>query len=32
VEAVLHDRFEIDHTTLQTMPEKLLTLEDRRRR
>jgi cobalt-zinc-cadmium efflux system protein len=31
VEAVLHDRFEINHTTLQTMPEKLLTLEDRRR-
>ena len=31
VEAVLHDRFEIEHTTLQTMPEKLLTLEDRRR-
>jgi cobalt-zinc-cadmium efflux system protein len=30
VEAVLHDRFGIHHTTLQTMPEKLLTLEDRR--
>src|SRR4051812_25465550 len=30
VETVLHDRFDISHTTLQTMPEKLLTLEDRR--
>ncbi len=30
VEAVLHDRYDIHHTTLQTMPEKLLTLEDRR--
>jgi cobalt-zinc-cadmium efflux system protein len=30
VESVLHDRFDIDHTTLQTMPEKLLKLEDRR--
>jgi cobalt-zinc-cadmium efflux system protein len=30
VESLLHDRFGIHHTTLQTMPEKLLTLEDRR--
>jgi cobalt-zinc-cadmium efflux system protein len=30
VEEILHDRFGIHHTTLQTMPEKLLTLEDRR--
>jgi cobalt-zinc-cadmium efflux system protein len=29
VEALLHDRFDIHHTTLQTMPEKLLTLEHR---
>ena len=28
VEAVLHDRFEIEHTTLQTMIEPLLRLED----
>lgn len=32
VEAVLHDRFGIDHTTLQTMAEPLLELEDRRGR
>jgi cobalt-zinc-cadmium efflux system protein len=32
VESVLHDRFEIDHTTLQMMAERLLTLEDRRGR
>ena len=32
VEAVLRERFEIDHTTLQTMVEPLLELEDRRRR
>jgi cobalt-zinc-cadmium efflux system protein len=32
VEAVLHERFEIHHTTLQTMAEPLLELEDRRRR
>jgi cobalt-zinc-cadmium efflux system protein len=32
VEAVLHDRFGIEHTTLQTMVEPLLELEDRRRR
>ena len=31
VEALLHDRFEIHHTTLQTMAEPLLELEDRRR-
>jgi cobalt-zinc-cadmium efflux system protein len=31
VEAVLHERFEIDHTTLQTRVEPLLELEDRRR-
>jgi cobalt-zinc-cadmium efflux system protein len=30
VEAVLHDRFGIDHTTLQAMAEPLLELEDRR--
>jgi cobalt-zinc-cadmium efflux system protein len=30
VEAVLHDRYDIHHTTLQTMPEKLLKIEDRR--
>jgi cobalt-zinc-cadmium efflux system protein len=30
VEALLHERFEIDHTTLQMMAERLLTLEDRR--
>jgi cobalt-zinc-cadmium efflux system protein len=32
VEALLHDRFEIDHTTLQAMVEPLLELEDRRTR
>jgi cobalt-zinc-cadmium efflux system protein len=32
VEAVLHERFEIHHTTLQTMAEPLLELEDRRGR
>lgn len=32
VEAVLHDRFEIHHTTLQAMAEPLLELEDRRSR
>jgi cobalt-zinc-cadmium efflux system protein len=31
VEAVLHERFEIDHTTLQMMVEPLLSIEDRRR-
>jgi cobalt-zinc-cadmium efflux system protein len=30
VEAVLHDRFGIHHTTLQMMVEPLLTIEDRR--
>jgi cobalt-zinc-cadmium efflux system protein len=30
VEAMLHEQFGIHHTTLQTMPEKLLRLEDRR--
>jgi cobalt-zinc-cadmium efflux system protein len=30
VEAVLHERFEIDHTTLQMMIEPLLSIEDRR--
>jgi cobalt-zinc-cadmium efflux system protein len=30
VEAVLHERFEIHHTTLQTMAERLLSIEDRR--
>lgn len=30
VEAVLHERFEIQHTTLQMMPEQLLRIEDRR--
>jgi cobalt-zinc-cadmium efflux system protein len=30
VEALLHERFEIDHTTLQAMVEPLLELEDRR--
>jgi len=30
VEAVLRERFEITHTTLQTMREPLLELEDRR--
>jgi cobalt-zinc-cadmium efflux system protein len=32
VEAVLHDRFDIHHTTLQTMAERLLKIEDRRGR
>ena len=32
VEAVLHERFGLDHTTLQVVPEPLLQLEDRRRR
>jgi cobalt-zinc-cadmium efflux system protein len=32
VEAVLHERFEIDHTTLQMMSERLLSIEDRRAR
>jgi cobalt-zinc-cadmium efflux system protein len=32
LEAVLHERFGLDHTTLQVMPEPLLQLEDRRRR
>ena len=31
VEAVLRERFAITHTTLQTMPERLLAIEDRRR-
>src|SRR3954451_3997004 len=31
VEAVLYDRFGIHHTTLQTMPEMLIPLEDHRR-
>ena len=31
VEAVLHDRFEIEHTTLQVMVEPLLEIEDRRK-
>src|SRR3954454_1468686 len=30
IEAVLHERFEIDHTTLQMMAERLLEIEDRR--
>jgi cobalt-zinc-cadmium efflux system protein len=32
VEAVLHERFGLDHTTLQVMSEPLLQLEDRRTR
>jgi cobalt-zinc-cadmium efflux system protein len=32
VEAVLHERFEIHHTTLQVMVERLLSIEDRRAR
>jgi cobalt-zinc-cadmium efflux system protein len=32
VEAVLHERFEIHHTTLQMMAERLLSIEDRRTR
>jgi cobalt-zinc-cadmium efflux system protein len=31
IETVLHDEFEIQHTTLQVMPERLVQLEDRRR-
>jgi cobalt-zinc-cadmium efflux system protein len=31
VEAVLRERFAITHTTLQTMPERLLSIEDQRR-
>jgi cobalt-zinc-cadmium efflux system protein len=31
LEAVLHERFGLDHTTLQVVPERLLQLEDRRR-
>jgi cobalt-zinc-cadmium efflux system protein len=30
VEAVLHERFDIEHTTLQMMAERLLSIEDRR--
>jgi cobalt-zinc-cadmium efflux system protein len=30
IEAVLHERFGLDHTTLQVVPEPLLQLEDRR--
>src|SRR3954452_7123048 len=30
VETVLHERFEIEHTTLQMMSERLLSIEDRR--
>ena len=30
VERVLYDRFGITHTTLQTTPERLLAIEDRR--
>jgi cobalt-zinc-cadmium efflux system protein len=32
IEAVLHERFGLDHTTLQVVPEPLLQLEDRRGR
>jgi hypothetical protein len=32
VETLLHERFDIDHTTLQTMVEPLLELQDRRTR
>jgi cobalt-zinc-cadmium efflux system protein len=32
IEAVLHERFGLDHTTLQVVPEPLLQLEDRRER
>jgi cobalt-zinc-cadmium efflux system protein len=32
LEAVLHESFGLDHTTLQVVPEPLLQLEDRRRR
>lgn len=31
IESVLHDEFEIHHTTLQVMPERLVQLEDKRR-
>ena len=31
IEAVLHERFGLDHTTLQVVPEPLLQIEDRRR-
>lgn len=31
LEAVLHERFGLDHTTLQVVPEPLLQIEDRRR-
>ena len=31
VETMLRERFSISHTTLQTMPERLLSIEDRRR-
>ena len=31
VEAMLHERFDITHTTLQTMSQRLLSIEDRRR-
>jgi cobalt-zinc-cadmium efflux system protein len=31
LEAVLHERFGLDHTTLQVVPEQLLQIEDRRR-
>jgi cobalt-zinc-cadmium efflux system protein len=30
IEAVLHERFGLDHTTLQVVPEPLLQIEDRR--
>ena len=32
IEAVLHERFGLDHTTLQVVPEPLLQIEDRRAR
>ena len=32
VESMLHERFGLDHTTLQVMPEPLLQIEDRRPR
>lgn len=32
IETMLHDRFALDHTTLQVVAEPLLQLEDRRRR
>jgi cobalt-zinc-cadmium efflux system protein len=31
IESVLHDRFGLEHTTLQVVPEPLLQIEDRRR-